>query len=62
MLSEVSHTEKDVYFIFHLNVESKNKTKQMNEQHKTNKIDTEIKLVVARGEGYWGLGKMSKGA
>ena len=43
-------------------MESKKKTKQLNKQKSNNKIiNAENKFVVARGEGFEGMGKIGEG-
>ena len=51
MLSEISYTEKDKYYIVSLIVESKkHKTNEQIQQDRNKVIDTENEQVVARGD------------
>lgn len=54
MLSEISQIKKDKYYMISLIWESKNK-----QTNKNKFIDTENRLVVARGRG-WRVGEMGK--
>ena len=56
MISQISKTEKDKYCVIHLYVESKNKTNKQSKQKRNRLLDTENKLVVARGEAKRGVG------
>uniref|UniRef100_A0A671FEW0 DUF1725 domain-containing protein n=1 Tax=Rhinolophus ferrumequinum TaxID=59479 RepID=A0A671FEW0_RHIFE len=55
MLSEISQSEKDKYHISHLYLESKEQNKQTNITEIDS--DTEKKLMDARWEVSWGMGR-----
>ena len=58
MLSEISQTEKKTPHDFTYMWNLENKTNEHTKQNRNRLIDTENKLVVARGDGgWWGMNK-----
>ena len=61
MLSEISQIEKEIYDFTYMR-NQKIKTNEIAKQTTNKLIDTENKaMMVARGEGHWGVGRKGEG-